>query len=333
MRCISSSESWPSSGCRPRAGRACARRRRLQRRARAMSHERDSSAADRGPPTAGWWGDGTAPWDRWPGASLRIDAEWSVERQRWETLDSRFYYDAERATAPEDFFAHYLQHTKGEWAGQPFELLDWQKLLVTRPAFGWQRAVDGLRRFRKVFVEVPKKNGKSGIASGLGLYLLSADGEEGAEVYAAAGDEDQARIVFGESSTMANANPAFLRDAGVTVLKRAIVQERTRSAYRVLSSRVGTKHGFNIHGLIFDEFHTQPTRELYDTLYKGTSARRQPVVFLITTAGSDRESICYEEHECAAGLLAGHRADETHLTIVFGAKEDEDCTAPETWAR
>ena len=122
------------------------------------------------------------------------------------------------------------------------------------------------RRFRKAFLEVGKKNGKSGLASGMGLLLAFGDDEPGAEVYAAAADRDQARIVFGDAAVMARENPDFLRAAEVTVLRNAIVQTATNSTFKAVSSEVGTKHGFNVHGLIFDEFHTQRTRDLYDTL-------------------------------------------------------------------
>lgn len=280
----------------------------------------------KGQPTDGWWGDGPPPWERWPGVSLAIDAVWNNRRKvpRWETPDGLYYYDEEAATRPEDFFEQYLVHTKGEWSGRPFELLPWQRMLITRPAFGWKRTRDDLRRFRFIFLEVAKKNGKSAISSGLAIYLLCADHEEGAEVFSAAADKDQAGIVFGESSNMVLASPDLVVDAGLTVHRRAISQDSSFSTYKALSRTAGTKHGFNVHGLVFDEFHTQKTRELWDVLYKGTSARRQPMVIIITTAGSDRESICYEQLEYSRRVLQGEVMDHTLLPAIFEAKPDDD---------
>jgi phage terminase large subunit-like protein len=271
------------------------------------------------PPPANWWGDGPSPWERWPGASLRLD-----------DCGGRYQFDAAAADQACDFFPAYLRHVKGDFAGRPFELLPWQRDLIVRPLFGWKRA-DGTRRFRKAFLEVGKKNGKSGLASGMGLLLAFGDDEPGAEVYAAAADRDQARIVFGDAAVMARENPKFLKDADITVLRNAIVQTATNSTFKAVSSEVGTKHGFNVHGLIFDEFHTQRTRDLYDTLYKGTSARRQPVVFIITTAGDDRESICYEEYEYAKKVRDGVIEDEQYLPVIFESDASADWTVETTW--
>ncbi len=273
----------------------------------------------RGTASTGWWGEGAPPWKRWPGTSLELD-----------DCDGRYWFDAEAADRACDFFPTYLRHVKGEFAGRPFELLPWQRDLIMRPLFGWKRP-NGTRRFRKAFLEVGKKNGKSGLASGVGLLLAFGDAEPGAEVYAAAADREQARIVFGDAAVMARENPEFLRDAAITVLRNAIVQTATNSTFKAVSSEVGTKHGFNVHGLIFDEFHTQKNRDLYDTLYKGTSARRQPLVFIITTAGDDRESICYEEYEYAKNVRDGVIEDEQYLPVIFESPPEADWTKERTW--
>jgi len=285
-----------------------------------MSPRRRRAAPSRDVPT-NWWGDGPPPCERWRGVSLRLDGR-----------GGRYWFDEEAADKACDFFPTYLRHVKGEFAGRPFELLPWQRDLIVRPLFGWKRA-DGTRRFRKAFLEVGKKNGKSGLASGMGLLLAFGDDEPGAEVYAAAADRDQARIVFGDAAVMARENPEFLRDADITVLRNAIVQRATNSTFKAVSSEVGTKHGFNVHGLIFDEFHTQPNRDLFDTLYKGTSARRQPVVFIITTAGDDRESICYEEYEYAKRVRDGVIEDEQYLPVIFESDAAADWTDEATWER
>ena len=282
-----------------------------------MTRRRRDAPSEPTPPN--WWGEGLPPWERWPGTSLHLD-----------DAGGRYWFDEEAADRACDFFPTYLRHVKGEFAGKPFELLPWQRDLIVRPLFGWKRE-DGSRRFRKAFLEVGKKNGKSGLASGVGLLLAFADEELGAEVYAAAADRDQARIVFGDAAVMARENPRFLRDAGLTVLRNAIVQNATNSTFKAVSSEVGTKHGFNVHGLIFDEFHTQRTRDLYDTLYKGTSARRQPLIFIITTAGDDRESICYEEYEYAKKVRDGVIEDEQYLPVIFETEPDADWTDEATW--
>lgn len=279
----------------------------------------------------GWWGDGDPPWVRWPGVTLRIDAEWSDERKRWETPDGRYWFDADEADLKVEFFPEHLEHHKGEFAGHPFHPLDYQEYLIIRPLFGWKRTRDNLRRFRKVFLAVPKGNGKTPMGSAVGIILTVADNEPGAEVYAAAADREQASIVFDTSRYMFEANDTL---AGMSnVLRRAVEIPGTHSYYRVLSSEVKSKHGPNIHGLVFDEFHAQSSRDLYETLYRGTVKRRQPVIFLITTAGDDDESICAEEWEYARRVIADPSIDETYLPVVFEASKDDDWKDPKVWAR
>ena len=204
------------------------------------------------------------PWnaatiERWPGVTIPI-----------HDLGGRYVFDEDEAARAVDFFPTFLRHLTGEFADRPFELLDWQRDLLVRPLFGWKRAADGLRRFRKVFIVIGKKNGKSACISGLGLYLLHCDREPGAEIVAAAADREQAGIVFNEARDM-NAGSRRLAARSETY-RRAIVIPATRSSFKVVSSDVKGRHGPNIHALLFDEFHTQPNRDLYDTLSKGISA-------------------------------------------------------------
>lgn len=257
----------------------------------------------------------------WPGVTIAIDDG-----------GGRFRFDAKRAQLACDFFEDYLVHFEGEHAGEPFRLLPWQRELVIRPLFGWMRE-DGTRRFRRVFLEIGKKNGKSGLCSGLGLLLAFADGEPGAQVYCAAGAEEQARIVFRPSAEMARASSTFREDFGVEVLVNAIEQARSASFLRPLTSKAKTQHGLNVHGLVFDEFHAQRDRELWETLYRGISARRQPVVAIITTAGDDRESICYEEYSRACKVRDGALQDETYLPVIFEALPTDDWTDESTWRK
>jgi len=226
------------------------------------------------------------------------------------------------------FFEKLLHHSKGEWAGQAFTLQPWQRDEVIRPLFGYKRE-DGTRRYRTAYIEVPRKNGKSTMAAGIALYLLFADGEPGAEVYCAAADRDQASIVFDEAKAMVESSPQLSKLA--EVYKRAIVVPSTRSVYRVLSADAFTKHGLNAHGVIFDELHAQPTRDLWDVLTTSTGARRQPLTVAITTAGFDRESICWEQHEYARQILEGIIQDDSFFAYIRAAGQDEDWTDEAVW--
>lgn len=285
----------------------------------------------RRPPTRGWWGDGLPPWEQWPGVSIRLETRWVAQRGRWETPDGRYYFDPEAAALGVDFFPEFLVHHKGEFKDQPFELMAFQDQLIVRPLFGWLRASDGLRRFRKVLLAVPKGNGKTPLSAGVALKLTFADGEAGAEVIAAAADKEQAALVFDTAKVMVESSEDL--DAMANIFRRAIEVPSTRSYFRVVSADVKSKHGPNIHGLVIDEFHAQPTRELYETLHRGTVKRRQPVTFLPTTAGDDDESICAEEWDYARRIIADPSLDETYLPVIFEAAKDDDWKDPKVWAR
>ena len=241
---------------------------------------------------------------------------------------TRYRFDDQAADRAVRFFPRFLRHTKGEHAGQPFNLLPWQADIV-RALFGWKRS-DGLRKYRRAYVEVPRKNGKSNLAAGIGLYLLFSDGEPGAEVYSAASDRDQAAIVFEAASSMVEESPELLEQS--EPYRRSIVIPKSRSSYKVLSSDVKTKHGLNAHGIIFDELHTQPNRDLWDVLTTSTGSRRQPLTFSITTAGFDRHSICWEIHDYAVKIQDGIIDDPEFLPVIFAAPDDADWTDPAVWA-
>jgi phage terminase large subunit-like protein len=202
------------------------------------------------------------------------------------------YYDPKEAARAWKFFVGFLRHSKGAWAGKPFIPQGWQWERLLKPVFGWRKK-DGRRRFRRVYVEIPKKNGKSTLAAGIALYLLIGDGEQGAEIYSAAADRDQAAIVYREAKNMVESSDELSETVDTVDSQKRLVFPSTRSFYRVLSAEAPTKEGLDIHGLIFDELHAQKTRELWDTLHYGGAARRQPLFMSFTTAGFDRESICY----------------------------------------
>lgn len=246
------------------------------------------------------------------------------------TGDGDYWFDDEAAERATSFFDRFLLHSKGEWAGHPFHLSEWQRDRIVRPLFGWKRK-DGTRKYRSVYVEVPRKNGKSTLGAGIALILLYADREPGAEVYSAAADRDQAAIVFNLAKTMVESSPEL--SAISEIYKRSIVVPRTGSAYHVLSADVKTKHGKNASGVIFDELHAQPNRDLWDVLMTSTGARRQPVVMAITTAGYDRESICWEMHEYACKVRDGVIPDDTFLPVLYGADAGDDWRDEAVWAR
>jgi len=242
---------------------------------------------------------------------------------------SQFHFDEDAAERVVNFFHLFLKHGKGGFAGQPFDLLPWQEK-ITREVFGWKRA-DGYRRYRRCYVEVAKKMGKSSWGAGIALYLLFADNEPGAEVISAACDASQAGIVFEIAKEMVESEMDLRKQCDVW--RRSIVVSKSASNYKVLSADVKSKHGANLHGIIFDELHTQPTRELWDTLTKGTGARRQPLTVAMTTAGWDRKSICWEIHDYAIKVRDGIIQDDEFLPVIFAADEKDDWTSPATWAK
>jgi len=242
------------------------------------------------------------------------------------------YYDAKAADRVVQFFHRFLRHSKGQWGGKPFKLLDWQEWELIRPLFGWKRA-DGTRRFRRAYVEIPKKNGKSTICSGLALYLLLADREQGAEVYSAAADKDQAGIVFNEAKNMVDASPSLVDRLVVVDSRKRINDPASKSWFRALSADAPTKEGLNIHGLIFDELHAQPNRVLWDALKYGGASRRQPLFISITTAGTNRNGICYEQHTYAERVLDGRVLDTEFFPLIYSVPESADWMLPETWRK
>lgn len=239
------------------------------------------------------------------------------------------HYDKKKADRAVTFIEN-LCHTKGKWAGTPFWLLPWQEQLI-RDIFGIVKP-DGNRQFRTAFVEICKKVGKSELAAAVALYLLYADNEPSAEVYGAAADRQQASIVFDVAKQMVEMAPALMKRSKLMGATKRIVNYSNAGYYQVLSADVGGKHGFSVSGLVFDEIHTQPNRQLYDVLTKGSSdARQNPLHFIITTAGNDRHSIAYELHTKAVDILEGRRVDPTFYPVVYGLKDDEDWEDEANW--
>ena len=243
---------------------------------------------------------------------------------------AEFWFDKEAADDAVGFFEECLFHTKGKFAGQPFLLLDWERTIV-RDLFGWKRP-DGTRKYRTAYISVAKKNGKTALGSGIGLKLTCADGEQGAEVYSAAADKDQARLSFDGAVAMVEYSPAL--SERLAVYRNSIRYAPTRSEWKVLSSDAKTKHGPNPHGIIFDELHAQRTRDLFDTLTMATGNREQPLVFIITTAGEEEEgSIFCEVDDYADQVARGVIDDPSFYVYVCRADPKDDWTAEATWKK
>ena len=195
-------------------------------------------------------------------------------------------------------FIQCLRHTKGEFHGKPFKLLPWQEKII-RDVFGTVREDDPtMRQYTTAYIEIPKKQGKSELGAAIALNMLVNDDEWKAEVYSCASDRQQAAIVFDVAVDMVKQSPALMKRIKIIPSMKRMVYQPTGSIYQVLSSEVATKHGLNVSACIFDELHTQPTRALYDVMTQGSGdARKQPLWFLLTTAGTDRNSICWEVHQ------------------------------------
>ena len=229
-----------------------------------------------------------------------------------------------------EFVEGYCRHYKGEWAGTPMLLENWQKVILLE-SFGWMRE-DGLRVHRTMWLELGRKNGKSALAAALGVYLLIADGEQGAEVYSSATKRDQARIVFQFAKEIVNQSPQLAEHIKVQRTNMSVL--RTRSKFEPLSAEGDTLDGLSPHGNIIDELHSHRDRNVYDKLITAQAARRQPMSVCITTAGIyDPEKIGWQLHDHATALLNGTVEDDSWFVWISAADRDDDPYAPETWQK
>lgn len=255
----------------------------------------------------------------------------AVERHVRDLKDGHergLHFDAEAGQHVIDFF-QFLRHSKGEWAGQVVVLEDWQEFILY-VVFGWMRA-DGTRRFRTAYEEVARKNGKSTIAAGVGLYLLAGDGEEGSEVYTAATKRDQARITHAEAIRMVKRSPSLRKR--IRTFKDNLNIEGTASKMEPLGRDVDSMDGLNVHGGIIDELHAHKTRDLWDILETATGSRRQPLMFAITTAGFNRQSICYQMNEYTKKILDGIIEDDSFFGIIYTLDENDDWEDEAVWVK
>lgn len=246
--------------------------------------------------------------------------------KRWKAKGSPYVFDKARASKVCRFI-ELLPHIKGPKAGELIVLEPWQIFTLTT-AFGWVKQ-DGTRRFRRVYIEVPRGNGKSALSSGLGLYMLCADGEGGAEVYSFATTRDQAKIVFGDAQNMARRTAGLKAHFGVEVNAHNINVVRTASKFEALSAEGSTLDGLNTHFACVDELHAHKTRAVYDVVETSIGKRAQSMLWVITTAGSNRAGICYEVRSFVTKVLTGVAKDESQFGIVYGLDEGDDWTTEE----
>jgi phage terminase large subunit-like protein len=254
-----------------------------------------------------------------------------LERKRSEQWPWQF--DHEIASRPCEFI-ELLPHIKGKWAreGRLITLEPWQCFILTT-VFGWVHAETGLRRFREGYTEVPRKNAKSTLSSGLALYMLSADGEHGAEIYSAATTRDQARIVFDDAKAMAARTPGLRTELGVAIMQHSITVAHRASKFTPLAAEGSTLDGLNVHFAVIDELHAHKTRAVYDVIDTARGAREQSLLWNITTAGTDRSGICYERRTHVAKVLDGVIDDPAMFGIIYTIDEGDDPHDPRSWAK
>lgn len=249
------------------------------------------------------------------------------------------WFDEEKALHVIGFFHDELTHTEGALAQTPLWLERWEQAFVAN-LFGWQKthpSGKAVRRYREALLYVPRKNGKTPLVAGICDYVLFCDGEKGAQIYSAAGDTDQATILYKHASGMVRQSPNLSRVAKIYggVGQRSIVYETEGSSYKVLSSSAETKHGGNSHLVAIDELHVQPNRDLVDVMQTSMASanRLQPMMLHITTADFDRESICNEKHDYACKVRDGVVNDPAFLPAIYEASEDDDWTSEEVWEK
>lgn len=250
--------------------------------------------------------------------------------KRWAVRGAYRFDEAEANEWCE--FLEEMPHIKGKKAGENIRLEAWQCFVVTT-AFGWLRRDTNKRRFRRVYIEVPRGNAKSTLTSGVALKATFADGEGGAEGYSAATSRNQARIIFEVAQAMARKRPEMCQALGIEVLAHTIVQSSTSSVMSALSADAHTLDGKNIHFGAIDELHAHRTREVFDVLETGAGKREQSMIWVITTAGSDRAGICYEQRGYSIKILGGTAVDESLFSVIYTIDDDDNWTEESSWRK
>ncbi len=261
--------------------------------------------------------------------------EWvkrSCERQAKDLQCSGFAWRFDRDLAARVCrFFELLPHVKGRWKSKTLILEPWQCFLLTT-IFGWVDR-EGHRRFRKALIATPRKNGKSSLAAGIGLYLLALDGEPGAEVFSAATSRDQAKISWELAKRQAAKLPRFCEQFGIEPLSHSIAIEDQAAFFKPLSRDADSLEGLNVHGAIIDELHAHKTREVFDVLDEATGSRRQPLLFIISTEGDSNEGVFPEQVDYARRVLSGQLDDDTYFALLYTIDADDDWTQPSSWQK
>jgi len=241
----------------------------------------------------------------------------------------KYHFDLEKATRPINFIEKFCKHSKGQWAGKPVLLDLWQKAII-QTVFGF---VDdnGLRRYREVFIVVARKNGKSTLLSAIGLYMLFADGEGGAQVCCVASKKDQARIVFNEAKNMVSQSSLLKKH--IRKRKSDLYVDLTFSTFEPLASDSNTLDGLNMHCGILDEIHAWKDRNIYDVSKQSMGARQQPILFTISTAGFVRENIYDSQYELATDILNGTKNDERFISFIYELDSRKEWTSQKFWIK
>lgn len=241
----------------------------------------------------------------------------------------KYHFDINRATKPIKFIETFCKHSKGQWAGKPVILDLWQKAII-QTIFGF---VDdkGFRKYREVFIVVARKNGKSTLLSAIGLYMLFADGEGGAQVCCVASKKDQARIVFEEAKNMVLQSPLLKKH--IRKRKSDLYVDLTFSTFEPLASDSNTLDGLNMHCGILDEIHAWKDRNIYDVSKQSMGARQQPILFTISTAGFVRENIYDSQYELATDILNGIKTDERFISFIYELDSRKEWTNSKKWIK
>ena len=244
----------------------------------------------------------------------------------------KYNFDKKRADRCIAFIETFLTHVKGSLGGKQFKLAKFQKEEIIKPLFGWVDK-NGKRKYRTCYIEIPRKNGKSNLASALALYMLMADSssELGKEVISCAASRSQANIVFSIAKQMVLNNPELKKRC--SVYRNAITLENKGSFYKSISAESNTAHGMNISCAIFDELHAQPNRDLVDVIETSVGARDEPLIIYLTTAGVDKNSVCYEISQYATKVRDGIIKDDTFLPVLYRASIDDDWKSEEVWKK
>lgn len=244
-------------------------------------------------------------------------------------LENGWVFDEKSANRAINFFERVLKHYQGKWAGKPFLLLPWQKFILWN-IYGFKKT-NGLRRFTEVSVFVPRKNGKTELASGCGLYGMGFDGEKAAEVYSTATDKDQARIAFEKAKEMVKQSDLLLEH--VEPLANAIAGISMASTFKPWSSDTSKKDGYNPSFAIVDEYHEHRDNRMIDVINSGIGARENPIVFIVTTAGFNTQSPCYKYQVVCQEILEGKKRQDNLFTIIYTADRDDNWESEETWIK